>query len=312
MRRWNQWTDATVRLMTGSTFPVFSLTFLFFYVLLLLFLLVVPGSETGLGAFANDFRVWCFSQDPSTGRVDWGYVVAMIISPVMIGATLLLIWWVPLRQALEEPRALVLPATLAALVVAVAAVGLLPGRSEVDPGELPFPAEALRTAHRGPSFSLTNQVGESLDLESLRGKVVLLTAVYASCPTACPVILSQARRAVSEIGSDAGSDLRVVAVTMDPENDSQDALAALATTHQLEAPQFNLMTGEVSEVERALDAMGITRRQDPETGIIDHPNLYLLLDRQGRVAYRLGLGERQERWLVSALRVLLREPSELG
>ena len=53
--------------------------------------------------------------------------------------------------------------------------------------------------------------------------------------------------------------------------------------------------------------MQVARKRDPETGVIDHANLFLLIDREGRLAYRLGLGERQQRWLTSALRVLLDE-----
>ena len=67
--------------------------------------------------------------------------------------------------------------------------------------------------------------------------------------------------------------------------------------------------GESAEVESTLDRMQMARERDPETGVINHANLFLLIDREGRLAYRLGLGERQQRWLVSALRVLLREES---
>jgi protein SCO1 len=53
--------------------------------------------------------------------------------------------------------------------------------------------------------------------------------------------------------------------------------------------------------------MGIERVRNAETGLIDHANLFLVIDRQGRVAYRFTLGDRQEQWLVSALRLLLAE-----
>ena len=103
-----------------------------------------------------------------------------------------------------------------------------------------------------------------------------------------------------------------MAVTLDPEHDSPEVLAGLAEAHGLSAPLYQLLTGEPSEGERVLNEMSIARQRDPETGVIDHANLFLLLDRDGQVAYRLGLGERQERWLVSALRVLLREAPGAG
>ena len=61
-----------------------------------------------------------------------------------------------------------------------------------------------------------------------------------------------------------------------------------------------------------LDRMQIARERDPDSGVISHANLFLLIDRDGRLAYRLGLGERQQRWLVSALRVLLGEQAASG
>ncbi len=108
------------------------------------------------------------------------------------------------------------------------------------------------------------------------------------------------------------ADLRVVAVTMDPTHDTPEVLAELAGMHGMQAPLYNLVTGDANEVESILDAMGIIRKRDPETGVIDHANLFLLVDREGKIAYRLTLGDLQERWLASALKLLLREPPDVS
>lgn len=295
----------------GGGFPVFALCLIVFYQLLLLALLLMPAGETGLAAFADEFRVWCFGYDPATGSLEWGYVAGMMTPPLVLGAVLVLVWFEPLRALLRHPAALVAPAGAAALLVAGAAGAFSVLGSTLDRGELPFPAEALRTSHRPPELRLTNQVGERVDLGQLRGKVVMLTGVYASCPHTCPLILAQAKRTIGKLTPEEQADLRVVAVTMDPAHDSPEVLAELAGMHGMEAPLYNLVTGDANEVERILDAMGITRKRDPETDVIDHANLFLLVDRDGEVAYRLTLGELQERWLVSALELLLREPSDV-
>jgi protein SCO1/2 len=126
------------------------------------------------------------------------------------------------------------------------------------------------------------------------------------------VILTQAKDAIAELTPEQRDDVRLIAVTMDPEKDSPEVLATLAERHGMQAPLYNLVTGAPPEVERILDRMQIARERDPETGIISHVNLFLLIDREGRVAYHLGLGERQQRWLVSALRVLLKEEPASG
>jgi protein SCO1/2 len=299
---------------SGSAFPGFALFLVLFYELLLLGLLLTPSTATGVGAFADEFRVWCFGLDPATGRIDPAYVLGMTGPPALLAGMIALFWWEPLRSLVSRPAALAGCALAAALGVAGVASGFaaLGGRPGAVEAELSFPADALRTALPAPSLALTNQAGEPVELAALRGNVVLLTAVYASCPHTCPLILAQARRAIDALGPGQREGLRVVAVTMDPSHDSADVLAELAGRHDMQTPLYNLVTGDPVEVERVLDAMGVARQRDPETGVIEHANLFLLLDRAGDVAYRLTLGDRQERWLVSALRLLLAEPADGG
>ena len=297
------------RFFMGGGFPAFFLSLLIFYEVFLLGMLWVPAAAPGLGAFAEDFRIWCYGYDPATGRTQWAYVVAMVLPQLGIATLVALMWWQPLRELLARPRRIVPHALAAALLVAGLAAGFSVGGTQPATGELPFPAESLRTAFRPPDLALTNQLGEPIDLAALRGKVVMLTAVYASCGHTCPALLTQAKRAVAALDPAQLEDLRVVAVTLDPENDTSEVLAGLAENHGMEAPLYNLVTGEPARVEAVLDQMEVARQRNPETGVIDHANLVLLIDRKGQVAYRLGLGERQERWLTSALRVLLREPA---
>ena len=80
----------------------------------------------------------------------------------------------------------------------------------------------------------------------------------------------------------------------------------------MQSTLYHLVPGEPADVERLLDRMQIARARDPETGVISHANLFLLVDRNGRIAYRFGLGERQQRWLTSALKILLHEETASG
>ncbi len=302
--------DGARRFFEGAAFPAIFLSLLFCYELLLIWMLVAPPAPSGLGAFAEDFRIWCYGYNPATGRMDIGLTMAILTPPGMLAGILLLVWWNPIREALQEPMKY-LPFVLGAVAFSaalIASLSYLGNGSTTDLTEMSFPAEDLRTAHVAPEIALTNQLGEPFDLAvAAKGDVVLLTATYAACPHTCPAIIAQAKRAVAELPPEYRSDLHVVSVTMDPANDSPDVLRTLAETHDLDPETFQFLTGEPEKVERILDEMGMARKRDEKTGIIDHANLYLLLDRQGKVAYRLTLGERQERWMVSALSVLLNE-----
>jgi protein SCO1/2 len=298
--------------LIGSAFPALALSLLVCWVVFLIAMLLAPSSANGLGAFAENFRIWCFGYDPATGRTELAYVMAMIVPQFMIGAFIAYFWWEPLRDLSRKPRIVVRYFGAAALLVAGSSAGFALSAGRAPTGELPFPAEELRTAYEAPQFALTNQLRETVSLADFQGNVVILTAVYASCPHTCPAILNQTRAAIAELSSEEREGLRVIAVTMDPESDSPDVLRKLAKNHGMQSPLYHLVTGDPVDVERLLDRMEIARQRDPETGVISHANLFLLIDRDGRIAYRLGLGERQQRWLVSALRVLLREEAVSG
>lgn len=121
------------------------------------------------------------------------------------------------------------------------------------------------------------------------------------------MILAQAKSAVARLTEKEQRDVFLVAVTLDPENDDPAALKKLADGQGVSAPQWNLCTGDSVSINKALDKMGIERRTDEETGVILHTNLFLVVDRAGKVAFRFSLGDLQEDWLVEALHIVCAE-----
>ncbi|MCC6157238.1 MAG: SCO family protein [Deltaproteobacteria bacterium] len=289
-------------------FPSFMLCVVGMYLVFEVALIFIPPSDGALGAFAEDFRIWCFGYDPATGRMEAGYLVMFLTQPLILGAVIYAFWRQPLREVLRRPLALAPYASAAFVLVLACGAGFAAFKSAPADTELPFPAEELRTAFAAPGFSLTDQNGKGVDLASLRGRVVLVTAVYATCGYTCPMIMGQTKKSVAELTDAQRSDLSVLAITLDPENDTPGVLAEMAKGQEIAAPLYRLVTGEPNTVNELLDRFSIARTRNPETGAIDHANLFILIDRSGYIAYRLSLGERQQRWLVSALKVLLAEP----
>jgi protein SCO1 len=274
------------------------------YEVLVLVMLVVPLGGTGLAGFAEEFRTWCFGLDPATGHMQWSYVLAMTSPPVLLGLGVIGVWWPVLAAA---PRArLVRWMVSSAAVLTLLAAGLAQLSSGPNQSELPFPGEAIRTAHAPPTYALVDHRGSLLEPGSFGGDVVVMTGVYAHCAHTCPLIFNQLEAALAELSPSERASVSVVGVTLDPVRDTVPVLADLASSRQL-SNKFHLATGGEAEVNALLDRMEIARSPDPLTGVIDHANLFLVLDREGKVAYRLTLGDRQQRWLTTALRQLVAE-----
>lgn len=121
------------------------------------------------------------------------------------------------------------------------------------------------------------------------------------------MIMEQAKSAVARLTEEEQKEVAFVAVTLDPERDDPEALKRMADGQKVAAPRYHFLTGDSAEVNALLDRMGIERKRNEETGVIDHNNLFLVIDRQGRIAYRFSLGDLQEDWLVEAMRILCAE-----
>lgn len=290
-------------------FAAFGICLLGFFNLLVLGVLLFPSDGSPLASFAAEFRQWCFGYDPATGRMDWSYVVTFFSSTLVLLGIFVAIWGGALRTQWREGGLWVfvpyVVVTLCLVCGCAGGFGLL--YKPPVKGELPFPAESLRTQYRPPALVLVNQHKQRVALSSYQGKVVLVTAVYATCGYTCPMIFAQTKRALAQLTAAQRKDLGVLGITLDPQRDRPEVLLRLAKAQRIQAPGFQLLTGEAKQVNEVLDRFGFARKRNAKTGVIDHANLFILIDRQGKIAYRFTLGKRQEKWLVQALRLLLWE-----
>ena len=72
-------------------------------------------------------------------------------------------------------------------------------------------------------FSLVDEDGRPVSLDSYRGKPVLLFFGYTQCPDVCPTTLNKLTKAIKDAGGGA-DDIQVLLITLDPANDTPDAL----------------------------------------------------------------------------------------
>jgi protein SCO1/2 len=270
--------------------------------------LVIPKAETGLGSFAEDFRVWCYGLDRATGRMEWAYVAMFLLQPLMLSSMVGFIWSGELARAFQSDRRRMLPYVFGAVTFFALTLVMLANTTEsARAATLPFPAKSLRRSVDLPRVVLTDQDGERLDVLSLRGRVVVVTGIYATCRHTCPLIMGQLSRSLARLSAPERSQVRVVALTLNPEHDNQKVMAEAARSYGVAAPEYRLLHGPAAEVNGALDGLEISRRADPMSGEIAHANLFLLVDKRGKLAYRLTLGSEQEEWLFDALRLLVAE-----
>ena len=146
--------------------------------------------------------------------------------------------------------------------------------------------ERLPTIGAAPEFALTSQDGAEVTLASLRGKVVAVTFIYASCPDICPMLTDKLARVQDELGSDFGSKVAFVSITTDPERDTPEVLKGYAEAFEANLAGWSFLTGEPAAVLDVAHRYGVAVAKAAD-GQVDHTMLTTLIDRQGtmRVQY---------------------------
>jgi protein SCO1/2 len=90
-----------------------------------------------------------------------------------------------------------------------------------------------------PGFALQNAAGNPVDLEGLRGKVVVLHFIYAGCPDVCPLHADRIGEIQLMVNETPMKDrVQFITITTDPERDVPEVLEGYGPVHGLD-PETN-------------------------------------------------------------------------
>jgi protein SCO1 len=169
--------------------------------------------------------------------------------------------------------------------------------------------ERLSRIGPAPPFTLTAQDGQRLSLKESRGKVVVVTFIYASCADACPLLTARMAGLQDELGGDFGRKVFFLSITVDPERDTPEVLTRYAQAHGANLSGWAFLTGTPDEIRAVARQYGVHYKKQA-AGDVDHTFLTSLVDQRGtlRVQYMGVRFDPDE--LLRDLRSLLREGAE--
>jgi len=154
----------------------------------------------------------------------------------------------------------------------------LPG---TDPN-LPAPNKGIAVGDAAPDFTLTDQTGKPVKLSDFRGEPVAVTFVYTRCPvaTACPMTMTKFAKMNAALTEQKFG--RLLAVTVDPQNDTVPVLRDFATRIGADPKRWKFLTGDPKAVARVAEEFGVLYY--PERGQIVHSQAVAVVDPRGRLA----------------------------
>lgn len=131
-----------------------------------------------------------------------------------------------------------------------------------------------------PEFTLTNQDSKRIALNELRGKVLAITFIFASCADTCPLLTAKMVGIQNALGSDFGSKIYFVSITVDAERDTPEVLKQYAEGHKANTAGWAFLTGTPAEIRAVAKRYGIYYKKTPR-GNVDHTFLTSLVDGNG-------------------------------
>ena len=146
--------------------------------------------------------------------------------------------------------------------------------------------ERLPRIGAAPEFTLTDQDERRVALKDLRGKVLAVTFIFASCTDNCPLLTAKMANVQDRLGAAFGPDVHFVSITVDPERDTPPVLKRYAQAYHANPAGWSFVTGTPAEIRQVAGRYGVIYKKTP-SGDVDHTFLTSLVDRGGtlRVQY---------------------------
>jgi protein SCO1 len=152
--------------------------------------------------------------------------------------------------------------------------------------------------HRLADFTLTNQEGKPVSLDSLKGKIIIADFFFTHCPTICPSLTKNMKRMVESIhngqrvGDKTNKQVHFLSFSIDSERDSVERLKYWADKYQINPEQWWLLTGDKKAIyDMVIEEMkvGLVDGKGIDTNFI-HSDRFVLIDSNRHVrGYYSGL-----------------------
>lgn len=144
---------------------------------------------------------------------------------------------------------------------------------------------AVGTAEIGGPFELVDQTGEIRRDTDFRGRYMLVYFGFTYCPDICPttlLIMSRALMLLAERAPEAAKRVVPLFITVDPERDTVEAMAAYAPSFH---PDLVALTGTPEQVAAAAKAYRVyyakVEDKSSATYLMDHSSFIYLMGPDG-------------------------------
>jgi|SRR5579862_2055920 len=170
-----------------------------------------------------------------------------------------------------------------------------------------------------PDFSLVTSAGQPLSQVSLSGQIWIADFVFTKCPGICPTLSAQMAKLQGTLARE-GLDVRLISFTVDPANDTPEALRAYGERFHADAARWLFVTGDRDALHRLIGDgfhLAVAERAPSENsdgeGLITHSDRFVLIDGDLRIrGYYHGTESDSVQRLLTDVQALRHEAAAAG
>jgi protein SCO1 len=97
--------------------------------------------------------------------------------------------------------------------------------------------------HKVANFTFTNQLGKTVSVDSLKGKILVVDYFFTRCPNPCPKLTRNMKK-MQDAFLKTDSLVHFISLTVDPGRDSVEALKRYADKYNVRHNNWWFLTGE--------------------------------------------------------------------
>lgn len=149
----------------------------------------------------------------------------------------------------------------------------------------------------------TTQNKEVIELQDLRGRVLVMVMIYTSCQVACPRLVADMRSIESEIAKNLKENVKYILVSIDPTTDTPERLKSFALENQMNDEQWLFLQGDEDSVLEFAAVLGVRYKKVSPIDF-SHSNIISVFDRNGVLVYQqqgLGVDNKETVNIIRAL-----------
>jgi protein SCO1/2 len=125
------------------------------------------------------------------------------------------------------------------------------------------------------------QDGTKMNLDALKGKIVIAAMVFTHCESACPRIVSDIQRIEKDVTN--VSNVHFLLISMDPARDTPERFREFAKERQL-GTNWTMVSSSQETTDEIANVLGVKIKKLSDGGF-DHSNSIFVIDQAGNIVF---------------------------